>query len=110
MALCLIAWKVIFAYFGQLCHCMSHMPPHNRPEWVLFLQKNHLMISPREHMIHHSNYNDNFCIGSGVCNPLISTMKSYSSNRWLWLGIFAVCFFSDIPVANYLFCYYAGFD
>lgn len=29
-SVCLIGFKVLMAYFGQLCHCMSHSPPHKR--------------------------------------------------------------------------------
>lgn len=105
MALCLVGSKVLMAYFGQLCHCMSHMPVHNRPEWVTFLQNSGLMISPKQHMIHHASYNDNFCIGSGLCNGLISWLKkNVTSNKWCWLGLFLVTLIADVPLANYLLC------
>jgi hypothetical protein len=105
MALCLVGSKVLMAYFGQLCHCMSHMPIHNRSEWVTFLQYNELMISPKQHMIHHTSYYDNFCIGSGLCNGIISWLnKNTTNNKWCWLGLFLVTLIADVPLANYLFC------
>ena len=109
MALSLVSCKMLMAYFGQLCHCMSHMPPHNRPNWVTYLQNNGFMISSREHMIHHASYNDNFCIGSGACNGIISWGKNITSNKWFWLILFLFSLFADVPVANYLLCNFAGF-
>ena len=110
LAISLVASKILFAYYGQLSHCMSHMPPPNRPQWVLFLQSHGILISAKEHLIHHTNYNDNFCIGSGVCNPLISFIKSYIENRWVWIGLLVFCLFFDIPITKYLLTKYAGFE
>ena len=111
MALCLVSSKMLMAYFGQLCHCMSHMPPHNRPTWVTYLQNKGFMISSREHMIHHSSYDDNFCIGSGACNGIISfLLNNVTSNKWFWLVLFLTSLFADVPVANYLLCTFLGFE
>jgi hypothetical protein len=111
MALCLVGCKMLMAYFGQLCHCMSHMPPHNRPDWVTFLQNNGLMISSKEHMIHHASYDDNFCIGSGLCNGIISwSLKNVTDNKWYWLTLFLFSLFAEVPIANYLLCKFAGFQ
>lgn len=110
MVLCLVSCKVLMAYFGQLCHCMSHMPAQHRPNWVIFLQKNCLMISSREHMIHHNSYDGNFCIGTGACNGIISwCLKNVTSNKWCWLGLFLFSLFADVPIANYFFCNFLSF-
>lgn len=111
MALCLVSSKILMAYYGQLCHCMSHMPPHKTPNWVRLLQNSGLMISSREHMIHHTFYDDNFCIGSGSCNFLISwCLKNITSNKWCWLGFFVFTLFADVPIANYFFCRFLTFE
>ena len=104
MALALVSSKILFAYYGQLSHCMSHMPPANRPSWVRVCQDYGITIAPKEHMIHHNNYNDNFCIGSGICNPLISFIKRHViDQQWVWIFILGSCFFFDVPVAKSVF-------
>lgn len=111
MALCLVGCKLLMAYFGQLCHCMSHTPPHLRPDWVTQLQNMGIMISAKEHNVHHKTYDDNFCVGSGICNPLIRFGRKYlTTNQWAWLGLFLVTLIADVPVFNYLLCNYAGFE
>jgi NAD-dependent dihydropyrimidine dehydrogenase PreA subunit len=97
------------AYFGQLCHCMSHTP-NNRPEWVNILQKAGIMISPKEHGKHHQTYDDNFCIGCGLCNGILSwSRKNVTSNKWAWLVFFFAISLIDVPVMNYLLTKFVGF-
>lgn len=109
-AFCLIGFKVLMAYFGQLCHCMSHTPKHHRPHWVIFLQDKGLMISSKDHMKHHQTYDDNFCIGSGICNPFLSwLLKKLPSNKYFWLILFGVSLFADIPFFYYLLTVFGGF-
>jgi hypothetical protein len=115
MGLTLISTKMIMAYFGQLCHAMSHMPPYRRPNWITSLQNMGIMVSPKEHWGHHKEYNDNFCIGSGLWNPVLTPFlkltnkihvmlgsnEDISSYCWL-VGFLAMALF-DIPVTNYIF-------
>lgn len=110
MAITLVGFKILMAYYGQLCHCMSHTPRNHRPPWVISFQDAGLMISPKEHNIHHKTYNDNFCIGSGVCNvPLKWCINNVSSNKWFWLFTFMVSLVADVPLINYLLTAFAGF-
>ena len=106
---CLVGWKLIMAYFGQLCHCMSHMPAPYKPQWVVTLQNWGVMVSTQEHNRHHKNYDDNFCIGSGICNPLISYLRSVTANKWVWLGLFVFFLIADVPLANHLATTHLGF-
>ena len=99
---CLVGWKLLMAYFGQLCHCMSHMPSPYKPKWVNTLQNWGVMISTHEHNQHHKNYDDSFCIGSGVCNPAIKAMRQVSTNKWLWLSMFIVLLLADVPLVNHV--------
>ena len=111
LALNLVAFKVLMAYFGQLCHCMSHMPTHKRPQWVKHLQRMNLMISPKNHLLHHTNYDSNFCIGSGICNPVIKFLQTnLGENKWMWLTAFVITLLMDIPVMNYLLCKFLWFQ
>lgn len=100
---CLACFKFLFAYFGQFCHCMAHTPASRRPEWVDFLQSWGVMVSPQEHGVHHKTYDDNFCIGSGVCNPLITwCTRNLPQNKFFWLTIFLVCTVFDVSTFEYI--------
>jgi hypothetical protein len=110
LACCLVSFKMAMAYFGQLCHCMSHTPLNHRPHWVNVLQDAGLMISPKEHGKHHQTYDDNFCIGCGLCNKLLSwSLKNITNNKWVWLVTFLVISVVDVPVMNYMLTTYCGF-
>ncbi len=77
--------QIIFCYaghFSQLTHKYAHYINHATEEekntihgkMLLFLQKNHLLISPEEHRSHHisKNYDINFCIVNGWANPFLN--------------------------------------
>ena len=98
-ALCLSAAKVVMAYFGQLCHCMCHAPKSCRPGWVTSLQEMGVMLHPRDHATHHAKYDDNFCIGSGLFNPLLRTLLPLG-NKWTWLAVFLALIVFDVSVIN----------
>lgn len=109
IALTLVGCKLIMSYFGQLCHCMSHTPVHKRPQWVIYLQDAGLMISPKEHGLHHQSYDGSFCIGSGLCNPALTwLLDNFTSNKWFWLAFFFVSIVADVPILNFLFTTVAG--
>jgi hypothetical protein len=115
MSLSIISCKLLMAYFGQLCHAMSHMPVYRRPSWVVFLQNKGIMISPQAHWGHHKNYDDNYCIGSGIFNRFLTPFlkftnamhKAVGSNdtisAYFWLVGFLAMSVFDVPVLNYLF-------
>ncbi len=101
-AVTLVGSKILMAYFGQLCHCMSHTPSNRRPVWVTQLQQWGIMISPIAHGKHHRHYDSNFCIGSGVCNPVLTwLMTNITSNGWVWLMVFSVSVVLDVPLFLY---------
>lgn len=115
MALCLISCKLVMAYFGQLCHAMSHMPFHRRPKWVVSLQNYGVMVHPKEHWGHHKNYDDNYCIGSGLFNRLLTPFLKFTDrvhialgsnlnmSAYCWLAGFLAMAVFDIPVLMYIF-------
>mmetsp|Transcript_16769 Transcript_16769/g.21767 ORF Transcript_16769/g.21767 Transcript_16769/m.21767 type:complete len:278 (+) Transcript_16769:82-915(+) len=111
IGICLVAFKLIMAYFGQYCHCMAHTNAPDRPKWVHTFQSFGLMISPADHGIHHQTYDDNFCIGSGLCNPLITwLLKNVTTNKWFWLISFLLGASLDVPVFNHILTKYVGFE
>lgn len=115
MALILISWKLFFAFFGQLCHAMSHTPPHRRPKWVTKLQSAGVMVSPKEHWGHHKSYDDNYCIGSGIWNRALTPFLNFTNwvhkaigsnddiSAYCWLAGFLAMSVFDVPLTNHLF-------
>ena len=114
-AMTIISWKFLFAYFGQLCHAMSHMPYYRRPEWINSLQKMGLMVSPKEHWGHHKNYDDNYCIGSGIWNPVLTPFlkltnkihialgSTENASSYCWLVGFLCMAVLDVPLITHVF-------
>ena len=96
----LIGWKVLMAYFGQYSHTMCHTPLNMRPELVKFLQNFGLMISSHEHHKHHRNHDTNFCIGSGMMNPLVTFLHDLLPNKWVWLTTLILISVIDVPLCN----------
>ena len=82
---CIILTQIVtyyVAHFSQLPHKCAHYINHATEEEkntikgkiLIFLQKNHLLLSPEEHRSHHisKNYDINFCIVNGWANPLLN--------------------------------------
>ena len=110
VGLSLTSFKLFMAYFGQYCHRMAHTAVNQRPWIVMKFQDCGIMISADDHGGHHRTYDDNFCIGSGICNPLITwLLKSVTKNQWVWLTAFLLGAAFDVPVYNYILVHYAGF-
>lgn len=107
--------KCLMAYFGQLSHSMSHMPVHRRPNWVRKLQDWNIMLNPKQHGVHHKNYDDNFCIGNGWFNGVMTKLLTFTNsthrlfggssntNALFWLTFFVTITFVDVSVIAYGF-------
>ena len=114
LAINLVVWKMLMSYFGQLCHSMSHMPATRRPSWVSALQDAGLMIHPKQHAQHHKTYDDKFCIGSGMWNPVVSSALnvtdklhialggSTETNAYGWMVALGVTLFCDVSLLKSL--------
>jgi len=97
----LLGFKILMAYYGQFCHRMAHTPKHLRSALVCLLQDSSLMISSKDHLKHHHDHSTNYCIGSGICNPVVSYLHDHvTSNRWIWLGTFLLSSIGDVFVLN----------
>lgn len=95
-------FMVMFGYMGQWAHRCSHMQAKDRPDWVVFLQKMHLMVPPAVHAKHHQTYDDNFCILSGWTGGIISVMVRNIPSPLFWRNLFLFLSFVDISlVAEY---------
>jgi Lipid desaturase domain len=74
----------------------------SRPQFVLWAQAHGIMMSPSSHNKHHQGSHDtNFCIGSGLMNPIITYMYGSVSNKWCWLFLFLFAALADVPILNY---------
>jgi len=57
---------------SQEFHKWSHQLPSETPQWVNWLQKVNLTIGRKPHAQHHlAPYDGNYCIVSGLCNPIL---------------------------------------
>jgi len=105
---CFMAMKLLAAYYGQYCHMMAHMPSGQRPGWVQWAQDHRLMISGEDHMVHHKNYDQNFCIGPGICNPaFMAVIRFVGRSPTFWLYLFYAMMILDVPIFLHLIQKYA---
>jgi hypothetical protein len=88
----LAAYKIIFAYYGQASHRLSHRSGNE--SIVSMLQNVQFFLSVDTHRGHHRHHNDNFCIGNGWCNPLIRFMRSVTLDPTCWMVLLGslICF------------------
>lgn len=101
LVVALLGFKILNAYYGQFCHQQAHTPKHLRSSAVCILQSLFLMVSASSHLKHHHNHSTNYCIGSGLCNPIITFIHDQvTSNKWIWLGAFLVSSVADVFVLN----------
>ena len=69
-------------------HRWSHTQADELPPLVVALQQNGMLISHVQHSLHHVDYNCNFAIFTGWCNPLLNLVTAHllSERSELWLG------------------------
>lgn len=98
VALTLTGCKLIMAYFGQFSHRSSHMV-HGRSAAQKWLQNNGLMISFKDHHVHHTPpHDDNFCL-IGLGNPLLTFLtQKVTSSPNVWLAVFLLWSVFDVKV------------
>jgi len=100
---CFCGLKLLAAYYGQFCHMQAHNPAGRRPAWVQWAQDHRLMISGEDHMVHHRNYDQNFCIGSGLSNAyFMKVVKLLGTDPTMWRNIFYAMLAVDTPIMLYM--------
>lgn len=88
--------KLWMAYYGQFSHKSAHAFGTARDVVANWMQKNGLMISPKDHMAHHKPPHDiDFCL-IGLCNPIIDGMRAVTTNNVAWLSLFFVWSIFDL--------------
>jgi hypothetical protein len=71
-----IVTSAFFASFANFIHACSH-GKHSDSGIVKMLQNTSVILSPENHRKHHSNNHEyNFCVISGITNPVLNKMKS----------------------------------
>ena len=59
-----------FVIVTNEAHKWTHMP--TVPRWLQWLQRHHVILRPENHRLHHTApYDSNYCITSGVLNPVL---------------------------------------
>lgn len=96
-ALVLTGFKLFMAYFGQYSHKSAHNITQRGPV-AKALQSSGLMISVKEHSLHHTPpYELDFCL-VGVCNPVIDAARKVTAHPSVWLALLAVWSVVDIKI------------
>lgn len=75
----------------QEFHKWSHMTKGECPAWVNWLQKSGLTIDRKVHALHHLEpFEGNYCIISGICNPILDQTGLFRRMEHLiyrWNGV-----------------------
>lgn len=80
--------KIFVGYFGQYSHRASHAVGARRTPLMDWLERCGLVMSARDHYVHHKPPHDmDFCL-IGFCNPIIHAMRAVTTNNVLWMGFF----------------------
>jgi len=70
-------------------HRWSHTHPKYLPPAVRAMQNLGVIMSIKHHSLHHASYDSNFCIFSGICNPLLNATVQYlvpwKSPLWVFI-------------------------
>lgn len=75
--------------FSQQFHCWAHSKKRQLPELVVGLQEKGILVSRLNHAAHHrAPYDNNYCIVSGMWNPVLDNSKFFKKlevfihSRW----------------------------
>lgn len=71
--------SAIFAgVFASEIHVWSHKPKRMRPVLVRWLQNRKIILTPREHWLHHTGgFNQRYCTITNLLNPLIDRLRLF---------------------------------
>ncbi len=92
---------VLALHLMQMAHLWAHLPPERVPGLVTRLQKAGILLSKPRHDKHHTPpYNRDFCIMTGICNPLLNGVVSVvgTTTHW-WNAIFVAVALSPMATA-----------
>ena len=91
----------IWIFLTNQFHKWAHVD--KAPNWVVFFQKMGLFLSVPAHNKHHSYPNDtNYCITSGVLNPLLEKLNFWRRAEWFMLKVFRLQPFHDDKMKEHM--------
>jgi ubiquitin-conjugating enzyme E2 variant len=92
---------VVGLHVMQMAHLWAHVPPERVPRIVRRLHRARLLLSKRQHDLHHTvPYDKDFCIMTGLCNrPLNAAVALIGPTTHWWLAIFAFAAISPLILA-----------
>jgi len=92
---------VVGLHLMQMAHLWAHLPPARVPRFVRSLQWVRVLLSKRQHDLHHTEpFDKDFCIMTGICNrPLNAAVSVLGPTTHAWLGVFLVSAVSPLAVA-----------
>merc|ERR1719361_1810832 len=89
MFVCLCVFLSFFmTQLMMFSHRWSHMRNSDKPFLAHFLQKTGIIMSDAHHHKHHTTYDCNFAIFSGLCNPILNHVVKigWHQDDMKWLG------------------------
>jgi palmitoyl-[glycerolipid] 3-(E)-desaturase len=92
---------VVGLHLMQMAHLWAHLPPERVPRFVRSLQWVRVLLSKRQHDLHHTEpFDKDFCIMTGICNrPLNAAVSVLGPTTHAWLGVFLLSAISPLAVA-----------
>jgi len=92
----LASLKLFWAWYGQASHRFAHNPKISQIPIAKFLQQVGLMVAVKDHKAHHQPpHEEDYCL-IGIMNPMIDAMRTVSTNRFVWLGVFLSASIFDV--------------
>jgi len=69
----------IMTALTNLFHRFAHLEAIERPKFILFLQRYHLILNPTHHQIHHTYpHSTYFCVTNGWANYILAKIKFWN--------------------------------
>ncbi len=92
---------IVGLHVMQMAHLWAHLPLSRVPRVVRWLQNGRVLLSKRQHDLHHTPpYDKDFCIMTGACNrPLNAAVRLLGPTTHWWLFIFLLSTLSPLAVA-----------
>ena len=96
---------IVLSCFMMASHRWSHTQESRLSPLVVQLQQSGLLLSHLDHSLHHVDYNCNFAIFTGWCNPFLNriTANLLHERRTAWLGLLGLWAVMPFLVARLFF-------
>jgi len=101
---------ILLSCFMMASHRWSHTQKEHLSPLVVWLQENGALVSHLHHSLHHVDYNCNFAIFTGWCNPCLNRITAHllDERSELWLG--ALVLWAMLPLLAARCFFYRPFD